>query len=219
MSGLRILVADDHALFRQGLRKLLEQEADISLIEEASDGKDALEKARKFCPDVVLLDLEMPNMDGLEALGAIRKSCPDVRIIMVTMHEDDRYLFDAIKMGANGYVLKDSGFDKLLLNVKAVARGEAFLNSSIARRIMDEFARLAQNTMNGRNNMSLTARETEILQCLGDGKSNRQIANKLFISEKTVKNHISNIFQKLHCNDRVQAVMEGMRLGLIEVEH
>lgn len=214
--GLKILVADDHVLFRQGLRRLFEEEKSISLVEEASDGREAVKKTKEILPDLVLMDLEMPNMGGLEAARAIRQSCPRTGIIVLTMYEDNRYLFEAIKLGVNGYVLKDSSFQTLLENVKAVASGDIVLNPNMAKRILEEFSRLAQVEKAQKDLCQLTKREAEVLRCLADGKSNKQIARDLYISEKTVKNHISSIYHKLHCSDRTQAVLEAMKLGIVE---
>jgi len=219
MKKIRVLIVDDHTLFRQGLRAMLEFEKGIKIIGEASSGSEAIQKCEKLLPDIVLMDLEMPELNGIEAVKAIRQSCPNVGIIMLTMYGDDGHLFEAIKAGANGYVLKESSIDKLLAHIKAVANGESILNSSIARRVLEEFVKLAQEYYSQKEAYKkLTAREIEILELLADGKANKQIARKLFISEKTVKNHTANIYSKLHCNDRTQAVLEGLRLGLIQVE-
>lgn len=220
MKKTKILIADDHTLFRQSLRRTLELDDSIAVIGEASDGAEALKLAQESQPDVVLLDIRMQKMNGIETTKRIKQSLPNVGIIIVTMYDDDDCLFETIKAGANGYVLKTTPVDQLLVNIKTVAEGNSLLNSNIARRVLDEFARLAESRKQRENQAltTLTSRETEILNLIARGNANKEIARKLFISEKTVKNHISHIYHKLHCNDRAHAVLEGVTLGIIDVE-
>lgn len=220
MHQIKVLIADDHTLFRQSLRRTLELDSKISVVGEASTGSQVIEQAREFRPDIVLMDIRMQNVDGIEATRQLRHDIPDIGVIIVTMYDDDKLLFETIKAGANGYVLKTTPIDKLLMNIRAVAKGESLLNSNIARRILDEFARLAEHQIQREDKgpARLTCREMEILDFISKGNANKEIARRLFISDKTVKNHLSNIYHKLHCNDRAQAVLEGVKLGLIDVE-
>ncbi|MEW6189365.1 MAG: response regulator transcription factor [Actinomycetota bacterium] len=219
MRGLKVLIVDDHNLFRKGLRKILELEKDISTIGEAANASEAVQKSKELCPDVVLMDITMPEIDGIQATKLIKAVSPITNIIILSMHHDDQHLFQAIKAGAKGYVLKEASVEELVESIKATVRGESLLNPLLARRILDEFAKFVEDEASPDGPERLTPREKEILNLLAQGKKNKEIARKLFISEKTVKNHLSNIFHKLHCGDRTQAVLEGVRLGIIEIEH
>ena len=214
---IKIVIADDHTMFRQTLRRALNSMQNLEVIGEASDGSELIEKCQESLPDVVLMDLQMPNLNGIEATRAVRKNNPHVGIIALTMHEDDEYLFGAIKAGVNGYLLKAAPFQKLLTYIKEIALGENIFSSPVAKRVLGEFARLAHASRSGPTK-ELTPREKEVLQLLANGKVPKEIARKLFISEKTVNNHIGNIYAKLGCHDRTQAILAGSRLGLIEIE-
>jgi len=215
---IKILITDDHTMFRYTLRKALESRRTLRVVGEASNGDEAVQKCRQTYPDVVLMDLQMPDTDGIQAIRTIRENNPDVGIIALTMHEDDDHLFGAIRAGANGYVLKNSPLQKLLVTINEIASGGSILSSSIATRVLSEFAKLGQEPDKA-DSKKLTAREIEILQLLARSKTPGEIARKLFISSKTVRNHICNIYSKLDCHDRTQAVLEGSRLGLIRIEH
>ncbi len=220
MSDVKVLIADDHTLFRQGLRNMLELEKDIAVVGEVTSGSEAVVQAKQLRPDIILMDICMPNLDGIEATKRIRQNHPHIGIIMVTVHEDDINLFESVKAGANGYFLKASSIDGLLENIKAVARGESILHPTFVRKILDEYARLAKGREKYTQSRSgeLTPREKEIIELMASGYGNKQIARKLFISEKTVKNHVSNIYRKLSCNDRAQAVLQAVKVGIIEIE-
>lgn len=220
----RVLLADDHTLFREGVASLLERAGDIRLVGEAATGEEAVRLADELLPDVVLMDLKMPGMGGIEATRAIVGRGPQVGVIVVTMFEDDESVFAALKAGARGYVLKDAGRGELLRAIRAVARGEALLGAPIARRVLEQFSgpppgpppvRVPPRPESSSPLFDeLTPRELEVLRLIARGLKNREIAGKLVISEKTVGNHVSNIFAKLHVADRVQAIIRAREAGL-----
>jgi DNA-binding NarL/FixJ family response regulator len=217
----RVLQADDHTLFREGVASLLERVGDIRLVGEAATGEEAVRLAEELLPDVVLMDLKMPGMGGIEATRTIVGRNPHTGVIVVTMFEDDESVFAALKAGARGYVLKDADRGMLLRAIRAVARGEALLGAAIARRVLEQFSGSSPTTSVPQPPESssppfdeLTPRELEVLSLISQGLRNRQIAEQLVISEKTVGNHVSNVFRKLQVNDRVQAVIRAREAGL-----
>jgi len=215
MDVVNILIVDDHTLFRTGIRKMLEAEADMHVVGEAATGREALEQARKLVPDVILMDIKMPDLDGIEATRCLVREMPHLGIIFCTMFEDDEFVFAGLQAGGKGYILKDADPDTMLRAVRAVANGESLLDSSIAMKVMRQFSALP-----GKQTPlfdDLTPRELEILKLIAEGLRNREIAQKLVLSEKTVKNHINNIFSKLHVNDRSQAVLYAIRKGLVKI--
>jgi DNA-binding NarL/FixJ family response regulator len=218
MDAIRILIVDDHTLFRTGVRKMLEAEADMQVVGEAATGREALEQARQLMPDVILMDIKMPGMDGIEATRQFTREMPHVGIIFCTMFEDDELVFAGLKAGGQGYIVKDADPDTMLRAIRAVAHGECLLSSSVATKVMRQFAALPGEEP-GTIALcdDLTEREIEVLTLVGQGLSNKEIAGQLVISEKTVKNHISNIFSKLHVCDRTQAALYAIRKGLVEV--
>ncbi len=211
----RVLLADDHRLFREGVASLLERADDIELVGEATTGEEAVHLSEEFQPDVILMDIKMPGMGGIEATRAIVKKNPHVGVVVVTMFEDDESVFAALKAGARGYVLKDSDRGELLRAIRAVARGEALLGAAVARRALEQFSKPAfmQPPPERPSPLfdELTAREAEVLRLIAEGLKNRDIAKRLVISEKTVGNHVSNIFRKLQVNDRSQAIVRALR--------
>ncbi|MBI4743730.1 MAG: response regulator transcription factor [Actinobacteria bacterium] len=217
---IKLLLADDHTLFREGLKQVLELQADMVIVGEASNGNEAIELSRKHRPDIVLMDIDMPEVSGIEATRIIKQECEDVNIIILTMYDDDSHIFEAIKEGANGYILKGSSIEKLVSTIKAVSKGESFINSKIALRILSEFSKLSRKLDNEPIVLidEFTLREKEILDLLAKGFGNRRIANRLEISEKTVKNHVSSIYKKLYCHDRGSAVMRAIKLNLVDIE-
>jgi two-component system response regulator DegU len=214
-----VLIADDHALFRECLSAMLEDIEDIAVVGTVSTGDEVIEQARLLQPDVILMDIRMPFVDGIEATRKITSERLDTRIIMLTMCDDDKSLFDAIKSGANGYFLKSDSACSLVRNIRAVAKGEVLLPPTIAPRLLNEFARVATDHEKlERQSSMLTAREKDVLDLMAAGFGNKQIARKLFISEKTVRNHISNLYRKLSCNSRSQAVLTAVREGMICID-
>jgi DNA-binding NarL/FixJ family response regulator len=219
MDKINVLIADDHTLFRKGIRKMLEAEEDMHVVGEAGTGQQALEQARASVPDVVLMDIKMPDLDGVEATRTLRREMPHVGIIFCTMFDDDESIFAALKAGGRGYILKESDPETMLRAIRAVAHGESLLSPAIAHKVLQQFAIQSGAESAGCVPLcdDLTEREREVLALIGKGHSNKEIARQLSISEKTVKNHIANIFSKLHVYDRTQAVLYAIRQGLVKV--
>ncbi|MBN1137867.1 MAG: response regulator transcription factor [Anaerolineae bacterium] len=208
---IRVLVADDHAIVRQGIHALLETEPDIQVVGEAQDGRQAIAEAQRLQPDVVLMDLVMPVMDGVEAIRHIRTSQPQARILVLTSFGGENQVFPAIKAGALGYILKDSTPSELVQAIRQVNRGESALHPAIARRLVQE---LAQPSERATAADGLTKRELEVLRLVAAGQCDREIASRLGISEATVRTHVSNILAKLHVYSRTQAAVYALREGL-----
>jgi len=216
METIRLLIAEDERLTREALARLLEMEEDIEVVGRAPNGRVAVELARQLLPDVLLTDIQMPELNGIEATRRIKQEMPNVGIVILTIYDDDANVFEAIKAGAQGYVLKDSPPEETVAAIRAVARGEALLPPPIAARVVAEFSRIsAQRAVDLKVFSELTDREREVLRLIGNGKRNREIAQELFISEKTVKNHVSNILWKLQVNDRTEAALFAARQGLV----
>jgi len=214
--GIRVLIADDHALFRQGVRRLLESSDDLEIVGEAESGEQTIELVEHLAPDIVLLDVAMPNLSGLEAARVIKTTSPRTGVIMLTVHADEEYLFEAIKAGAMGYLLKDATPDELTNAIRVVYQGEGLLAPSVAAKVMREFARTREEVTDlGSVLTPLTNREVEILQQVAGGLANKEIAQRLGICDRTVKNHLSNIMEKLHVNSRTQAAVYALRVGLV----
>ena len=225
MEHLRILLADDHTLFRKGVESLLASRQHFEIVGSASNGREAIALAKKTLPDIILMDIDMPECNGLEATREIKRELPDVKIVMLTVSDDDENLFQAIMDGAQGYLLKDLEVGQLFDMLEGISRGEAPLSGVVAARILTEFTRHeskgppepdpgpVQDTTD-----KLSAREIEVLQLVVDGKSNREIANSLVITENTVKNHLSSILQKLHLNNRIQAAVYAVRQEVVRVD-
>jgi DNA-binding NarL/FixJ family response regulator len=216
---VRILIVDNQALFREGLRTLLSVRPDLEVIGEAGDGKEAIQMAAKLQPDIILMDLRMPVLDGVAATRRITATNPDCRIIVLTTFDDDEHIFDGLRAGAVGYLLKDVPSEQLVEAIRATGRGESFLQPSVAAKVVAEFARIVGNQPSAASRQALveplSERETEILQALATGASNKEIAGKLFIAEGTVKNHITSLLGKLGVRDRTQAALKAKDLGLI----
>jgi DNA-binding NarL/FixJ family response regulator len=211
---VRIVVVDDQALFRSGLARLLNEDERIEVVGQAEDGLTAVDVVAKVKPDVVLMDLKMPNLDGIEATRRILASNPSVKVLVLTSFDADTSIIQALKAGAAGYVLKDSQADGIVSSILAVMSGERVMASAVAQRVLDM---LTGTTTPKEFYDGLTTREVEILKLLASGMANKQIAYKLGISEKTVRNHVSNMYEKLQIFDRAQAVLYAVRKGLIEL--
>ena len=216
MDRLRILLVDDHDLFRKGIARLIDSQPDFHVVGEARDGRDALEQAQKLEPQVILMDIEMPNWNGTEATRRIKSEMPLVFIIMLTVSDDDQNLFAAIRAGASGYLLKIVKPDELFQRLRGVVRGEAAISPLLASKLLTEFARLDQSIPVPRTVDGLSPRETEVLGLVSKGFTNRAIGESLHIAENTVKNHLRNILDKLHLNNRAQAAAFAVRHGLIQ---
>lgn len=211
---VRIVVVDDQTLFRSGLARLLDEDPRIEVIGQAENGASAVEVVGKLQPDVVLMDVKMPEVDGIEATRRILAESPGVRVLILTTFDADNSIIQALKAGAAGYVLKDSEADAIVSSILAVMAGERVMASAVARRVLDM---LTGTTTPNEFYDGLTAREIEILKLLASGMANKQIAYKLGISEKTVRNHVSNMYEKLQIFDRAQAVLYAVRKGLVEL--
>jgi len=216
---LRVMVADDHALFRRGLQMVLEAEPDIDLIGEASDGVEAVEKSQELMPDVILMDVRMPKRSGIEAASQIKDLLPHVKILMLTISDEEADLYDAIKAGASGYLLKEIPIEEVADAIRSVWAGQSRISPSMASKLLNEFAAMSKAT-GDRSQIPaprLTDREMEVLRLVAKGMNNRDIAKDLYISENTVKNHIRNILEKLHLHSRMEAVVYAVREKLLEI--
>ena len=211
---VRIIVVDDQALFRTGLARLLNEDPRIQVIGQAEDGATAVDLVAKVKPDVVLMDLKMPNLDGIEDTRRMLAGNPKVRVLILTSFDADTSIIQALKAGAAGYVLKDSQAEAIISSILAVMSGERVMASAVAQRVLDM---LTGSTTPKEFYDGLTTREVEILKLLASGMANKQIAYKLKISEKTVRNHVSNMYEKLNIYDRSQAVLYAVRKGLVEI--
>ena len=211
----KILVVDDHAIFRQGFISVLQEYAEFEIVGQATNGVEAVEKAIELQPDVVIMDVCMPGGDGVEATTAIQQSLPQVNVLILTVSEEENDLFNAIKAGAKGYLLKNVSLQELIDSIRLVASGEAIIAPSMAVRLLNEF-RQAEIDRAGKALSELTDREKEVLQQITNGSSNKEIAAKLYISETTVKAHLRSILEKLHVRNRAQAAALAMAKGLLK---
>ena len=214
---IKILLVDDQPLFREGLRTLLSVHRDFEVVAEAGNGEEAIRLARSFHPSVILMDLQMPVLDGVSATRRLHEELPNVRVIVLTTFDDDEMVFDGLRAGAVGYLLKDAPSEKLAEAIQVAARGETFLQPSVAAKVVAEFARLTKRSTGVSESITepLSGRELEILRLIGQGASNREIAGTLFLAEGTVKNHVTNILGKLDVRDRTQAALKAKDSGLI----
>jgi two-component system, NarL family, response regulator LiaR len=213
---IRILLCDDHAMFRQGLKSILETETHFRVIGEASTGREAVRYAIETKPDIIVMDIQMPELDGVAATKGILAEWPEAKVIILTMYRQDTYVFEAIKVGARGYLLKDADANDLIDSINRVSEGETLLSADMAASILDEFKRVKEvMPENAEHKLSdLTEREAAILRLLAQGASNQEIAEKLEVSEKTVRNRLSEIFSKLRLNNRTQAALYALREGI-----
>ena len=216
---LRVLVCDDHALFRRGLKMVLDEEPDLELVGEASDGAEVVVRAQELMPDVILMDVRMPKRSGIEAAGEIKDSLPHVKILMLTISDDEADLYEAIKAGASGYLLKEIPIEEVADAIRSVWAGQSRISPSMASKLLTEFAAMSKSSDEKPQMPAprLTDREMEVLRLVAQGLNNRDIAGKLFISENTVKNHIRNILEKLHLHSRMEAVVYAVREKMIEI--
>lgn len=225
---IKLVIIDDHQLFREGVKRILSLEPTIDVLAEGDDGEMAIELVQKYQPDVILMDINMPKVNGVEATRRLIETFPNVKVLILSIHDDESYVTHVLKTGAAGYLLKEMNADALIEAVKVVADGGAYIHPKVTHNLINEYRRLATDSSDEvevgfreveyrRPLHMLTRRECEVLQLMTDGKSNRAIGEDLFISEKTVKNHVSNILQKMNVNDRTQAVVEAIKNGWVIV--
>ena len=214
---IRVLVADDQSMVRAGFRMLLSREADVEVVAEAENGVEAVDKAARFHPNVILMDIRMPELDGLEATRRILAADPNARILVLTTFDLDEYIYETLQAGASGFVLKDDPPEQLLAAIRTVSAGQALLSPAVTKRVIREFTRLPRpEEPEGLD--QLTEREREVLALIAEGRSNAEIGERLFIGETTVKTHVTHVLQKLGLRDRVQAVVLAYQAGLVETE-
>ncbi|GEK31449.1 transcriptional regulatory protein DegU [Kurthia zopfii] len=221
----KIIIVDDHQLFREGVKRILDFENSFEVVAEGDDGIDTVRLYEEYSPDVVLMDINMPQMNGVEATEQLIEKYPEAKVIMLSIHDDESYVSHALKSGALGYMLKEMDADEIVNAIKIVAAGGSYLHPKVTRNLVAEYRRLSERENKGNFHQTeirrpfhlLTKRECEVLQLLTDGQSNRAIGESLFISEKTVKNHVSSILQKMNVNDRTQAVVTAIKNGWVEV--
>ncbi|MER2108694.1 MAG: response regulator transcription factor [Solibacillus sp.] len=221
----KIIIVDDHQLFREGVKRILDFEDSFEVVAEGDDGTNVVSIYSKFQPDVVLMDINMPGKNGVEATADLLVEFPDAKVMMLSIHDDESYVTHALKSGALGYMLKEMDADEIVEAIKVVAKGGSYLHPKVTKNLVAEFRRLSEHENKGNFHQTeirrpfhlLTKRECEVLQLLTDGQSNRTIGETLYISEKTVKNHVSSILQKMNVNDRTQAVVTAIKNGWVEV--
>lgn len=221
----KIIIIDDHQLFREGVKRILDFEDTFEVVAEGNDGNDVLRLYEQHLPDVILMDINMPTINGVEATADLLEKYPEAKVIILSIHDDESYVSHALKTGALGYMLKEMDANAIVAAIKVVAKGGSYLHPKVTRNLVAEFRRLSERENKGNFHQTeirrpfhlLTKRECEVLQLLTDGQSNRTIGETLFISEKTVKNHVSSILQKMNVNDRTQAVVTGIKNGWVEV--
>jgi two-component system NarL family response regulator len=214
---IRVLICDDHALFRRGLVMVLESEAGIEVVAEAEDGEEAVRQAAEAAPDVVLMDVRMPKVSGIEATRNIAEVVPTAKILMLTVSDEEEDLYEAVKAGATGYLLKEISIEEVANAIRAVMTGQSLISPSMASKLLSEFNNLAKAAQQKVLAPKLTDRELQVLKLVAQGMSNREVAEQLFISENTVKNHVRNILEKLHLHSRMEAVVYAVREKLLDI--
>ena len=215
---IRILIVDDHAVVRAGIRLLLDSQPDMEVVGEAQDGREGLAQAQKLKPNVILMDITLPDMGGVETTHAIMEACPEVQIVALTMHEDARYFFQMLRAGASGYVVKGADPSELLSAIRAVAQNKAYLFPSLARKLLDDYLERLEVGEEGDSYAKLTGREREVLKLIGEGYTSREIAGLLFLSMNTVERHRTNIMDKLGMHNKSQLIRFAIRKGLVKLE-
>jgi DNA-binding NarL/FixJ family response regulator len=211
MDKINVLIADDHSMIRQGLKQILEMETDIIVVGQASNGNEAIKLANEINPDIILMDINMPGLDGLQAIDELKKGKVNSKIIVLTINEGSEYLFKTLQMGVEGYVLKDAESSILIQAIRSVYNGQSYIQPNMTKELVREFNRVTLHEKKSDEENNLTAREIEVLQLIAEGMINKEIGKVLYISDKTVKNHVSNIFKKLNVSDRTQAAIYAFK--------
>ena len=214
--AIRLMLADDHRMLREGLRRSLTDEG-FDVVGEASDGDEAVRLADSVRPDVILMDVTMPDVDGVEATRRIHQQHPEIRVVMLTMHADQSVIAEALRAGASGYLVKDCSTDEIADAVRLAASDDASLSPELATAMLDEVRRLDPDSVEDDSDRVVTKREVEVLQLIADGCSTPEVAERLYISQKTVKNHLASIYHKLDARDRTQAVLQAVRMGIVRL--
>ncbi|MNW39651.1 Transcriptional regulatory protein DegU [compost metagenome] len=230
--AIKVLLADDHQLFREGLKRILNMEDDIEVVGECSDGTQVLENCQLHNPEIVLMDINMPLLNGVDATAELREALPEVKVIILSIHDDESYVFETLRKGATGYLLKDMEAESLINAIRTVAEGNAFIHPKVTGKLIQQLRRMEYLSETGAiaednaireagvkfvagEDSPLTRREAEVLRLMAEGRSNKMIGEHLFISEKTVKNHVSSILQKMDVDDRTQAVINAIKFGWV----
>lgn len=208
---IRVLIADDHPLIRQGIKQILELEKDMTVVAQAGNGDEAVRMAQETKPDIILMDINMPDINGIQAISRLKELDIPSKIIVLTIHEDREYLVKTLQLGADGYILKDADAQMLMEAIRSVYNGQSFIQPSMTKQLVNEFNKVTLQEKNKHEENGLTEREIEVLKLVAEGMLNKEIAKALYISEKTVKNHISNIFRKLNVSDRTQAAIYAFK--------
>lgn len=217
MKKVKLLVADDHKIFRQGIKKLLEEEPDLQVVGEAADGREAVKKATELKPDVILMDIAMANLNGLEATKQIKKVLPDVKVIMLTMHKNEEYVLHSFQVGASGYILKEGAVEELVTAIRSIHQDKSVLSPAISKTLIDAYLRKMETGKTETPFDLLTDREREVLQLIAEGYTNREVAKSLFISVKTVEAHRAHIMQKLNIHEIARLVKYAIQKGLVDL--
>ncbi len=217
---IRLLIADDHTIVREGLRKLLDEEPGVQVVGEAVDGRDAVAKAMDALPDIVLMDLSMPGLHGLEATRQIAKRLPKTKVLILSMHKNEAYVLQSLQAGASGYVLKDSASEEVLGAIRAIQRGDSYLSPAISRVVIEDYLRLSSPDGPGAKSLyeTLTMREREIFQLLAEGLKNQELADRLHVSVKTVETHRAHVMEKLNLNNIAELVKYAIEIGIVQLD-
>jgi two-component system response regulator NreC len=217
MKKVRLLVADDHKIFRQGIKKLLEEEPDLQVVGESADGRETVKKATELKPDVILMDIAMANLNGLEATKQIKKVLPETKVIMLTMHKNEEYVLQSFQAGASGYILKEGAVEELVSAIRSIYQDKSFLSPTVSKTLVDAYLRKMETGKTETPFDLLTDREREVLQLIAEGYTNREVAKQLFISVKTVEAHRAHIMQKLNIHDIAKLVKYAIQKGLVDL--
>jgi two-component system response regulator NreC len=217
MKKVRLLIADDHKIFRQGIKKLLEEEQDLQVVGEAADGREVVKKATELKPDIILMDIAMANLNGLEATKQIKKVLPESKIIMLTMHKNEEYVLQSFQAGASGYILKEGAVEELVSAIRSIYADKSFLSPTVSKTLVDAYLRKMETGKTETPFDLLTDREREVLQLIAEGFTNREVAKQLFISVKTVEAHRAHIMQKLNIHDIAKLVKYAIQKGLVDL--